>query len=97
VIYFKTENSHGTVSDEAQLPPGATVITQAEYDVLVQAAADAQAAQFQAELQAAYQRYTDTFAAYCAQGMPPNVAAVMAAQAGIQPPDFDPTTCPPAL
>lgn len=96
MFYFQTANSFGSVSDQDQIPEGATEITEAEYNVLVQAAADAQAAQFQAELQAAYQRYTDTFATYCGMGLPANVAATMAAAAGIQPPDFDPTTCPPA-
>lgn len=96
MIYFKTTNSYGTVTDEGSLPPGATIITQAEYDALVQAAAEAQAAQFQLELQEAYQRYRDTFTTYCAMGLPANVAATMAAAAGILPPDFDPSTCPPA-
>lgn len=96
MIYFQTANSFGTVSDEENLPPGATVIDEAQYDLLVQAAADAQAAQFQLELQEAYQRYRDTFATYCAMGLPANVAATMAAAAGILPPDFDPSTCPPA-
>lgn len=95
MIYFQTPTSYGTVSDEAALPPAATVISQAEYDALVQAAVDAQAAEFQAEMQEAFQRYRDTFATYCAMGLPANVAMTMAAAAGIQPPDFDPT-CPPA-
>lgn len=96
MIYFQTATGFGTVSDEDNLPPGATVITEAEYQALVAAAQAAQAAQFQAELQAARELYVDTFTQYCAMGLPAQVAMNMAAAAGgIQPPDFDPT-CPPA-
>lgn len=96
MFYFKTANSYGWVTDETKIPPGASQIDQQAYDVLVAAALAAQAAEFQAEMQAAYLRYTDTFATYCALGLPATVAMTMAAAAGIEPPDFDPT-CPPPL
>lgn len=96
-VYFQTpDGGFGETDSVENIPPGGTEITEAEY-VTLQAAWEAErAAEFQAELEAAYQTYRTTFATYCGMGLPANVAATMAAQAGIMPPDFDPTTCPPA-
>ena len=93
MIYFQTANSYGTVTDEALLPPGATIITEAEYQALVAAAEAAAAAEFQAELEAAWDRYNDAFAQYCGMGLPAATAMAIAATVGIQPPDFNPV-CP---
>lgn len=90
-IYFQTATGFGVVDDPANVPPGATIITEAQYnDLQAQWEAD-QAAAFQAEMEAAWQRYRDAYAAYRQMGMSIPAAMSAANGAGIEPPDFEPT------
>jgi hypothetical protein len=85
----------GEVSDAVNVPENATeLITKADYDVLVQAAHDAQVAEAAAELQASYQRYRDGYAEARTAGLGQMMAMALASQVGTQPPDFNPTWPP---
>lgn len=93
--WFITPYSYGESSNAENVPETATeLITKADYDALVAEALAEQEAQAAAELQASYQRYRDAYAEARTIGLGQVTAMAIAAQAGTQPPDFDPTWPP---
>lgn len=90
-IYFKTESSFGSASSEEVVPLGATIITKEEYDALLLAREQELADQAELEMQEAYARFVVAYRSYRQLGLPELNAKLLAAQSGIEPPDFDPT------
>jgi hypothetical protein len=94
-FWFVAPGSYGETSNASSIPSTATeLITKADYEALVAQALADQAAEAAAELQASYQRYRDAYAEARTIGLGQVTAMAIAAQAGMQPPDFDPTWPP---
>lgn len=85
---------YGSVSNPADVPGGATIITLATYNGLVAATAAAEAAAGTADRTALEAKFLQVFKAYRALGMTPADAQAAATVVGLVPSGFNPVTEP---
>lgn len=83
--YYTTPTGFGVADDPANVPAGATVITEAAYNVLVADQAADLAADAAAELNQSKADYTTVYAALRSMGMPQAAATLLARSVGDTP------------
>jgi hypothetical protein len=83
--YFQTATGYGYVENDGPIPEGATPITQAQYDALVQAAEDAAAAAAAQAIADAKARWTTVHTDLVAAGVSDAAARILAGAVGIDP------------
>lgn len=88
--YFQTAVGFGVVDDPANVPPGATIITQAAYDAGIAAWQTTQNNTATAEQASAEGKYVNAFKSAKSVGMTNADAQVYAAAVGRMPVGFDP-------
>ena len=88
--YFQTATGFGVVDDPANVPAGASIISQVSYDALVAAQQGDLNAAAAAELAAAEARYLAAYKAFRSVGMTQADAQALAYSVGVPNPAFNP-------